>query len=539
MRVKMKNKWTTGKVAALKEVDQLYKRSCFTPVNVKNLSNRERRKAQVAIMLLTQKTMSKEIKGRMVFNGKPTREWLSREDTSSPTASLEAIFLTATIDAKEERDVMTMDIPNAFIQTEIPQPKNGDDRVIMKITGELVDLLIKLSPCTYEGYVVYENQRKVIYVVVLRAIYGMLVASLLFYKKLRKDLENIGFIFNPYDPCVANRVISGSQHTIRFHVDDVMSSHENPKVNDEFGKWANKMYGEFGEVKITRGKVHEYLGMTFNFSRNKEVHIKMEDYIKRLLDDFPRQWRTSDVASTPAANNLFDQGIGKKLDNIDSEQFHTTVAKTLFVAKRARPDILPTVSVLTTRVRHPNTSDWNKLIRLLKYLNGTRGDYLTLRADDLRIIKWYVDVSFAVHPDFKSHTGGMMTMGKGAIQSISKKQKLNTRSTTEAELVGPDDCSQQILWTVLFMEEQGYNILKNILYQDNKSTILLEKNGRKSAGKRSRALNIRYFWMVDQIKKGNIDVKYCNTIEMIGDYMSKPLQGALFIKFRNKIMGKD
>ena len=164
---------------------------------------------------------------------------------------------------------------------------------------------------------------------------------------------------------------------------------------------------------------------------------------------------------------------------------------------------------------------------------------MKLRADDLKIIKWYVDVSFAVHPDFKSHTGGIMTMGKGAIQSISKKQKLNTRSTTESELVGPDDCSQQILWTALFMEEQGYNILRNILYQDNKSTILLEKNGRKSAGKRSRALNIRYFWMVDQIKKGNIDVKYCTTLEMIGVYMSKPLQGALFIKFRYKIMGKD
>ncbi len=82
-----------------------------------------------------------------------------------------------------------------------------------------------------------------------------------------------------------------------------------------------------------------------------------------------------------------------------------------------------------------------------------------------------------MHPDFKSHTGGMMTMGKAAIQSISKKQKLNTRSTTEAEVVGSDDCSQQILWTVLFMEEQGYKILRNILYQDNKSTILLEKNG--------------------------------------------------------------
>ena len=79
----------------------------------------------------------------------------------------------------------------------------------------------------------------------------------------------------------------------------------------------------------------------------------------------------------------------------------------------------------------------------------------------------------------QSHTGSVMTMGKGVIQSISKKQKLNTRCITEAELVRPDDCSQQILWTALFMEKQGSNILRNILHQDNKSTILLEKNGRK------------------------------------------------------------
>jgi len=95
----------------------------------------------------------------------------------------------------------------------------------------------------------------------------------------------------------------------------------------------------------------------------------------RLLNDFPSHWRTTDIANTPAANNLFYKGIGKKLDNVKSEQFHTTVAKALFVAKRARPDILPTVSVLTTRVRNPNVSDRNKLIRLLKYINATRGEY--------------------------------------------------------------------------------------------------------------------------------------------------------------------
>ena len=122
----------------------------------------------------------------------------------------------------------------------------------------------------------------------------------------------------------------------------------------------------------------------------------------------------------------------------------------------------------------------------MKYLNGTREDKLILSADDLHVIKWYVDCAFAVHPDFKSHTGGNMTYGRGAPISMSRKQKLNTRSSTEAELVGPDGLSTMILWTRLFMQEQGYDIQKNIvLYQDNMSTILLENTGKKSSSKRT------------------------------------------------------
>ena len=108
-------------------------------------------------------------------------------------------------------------------------------------------------------------------------------------------------------------------------------------------------------------------------------------------------------------------------------------------------------------------------------------------------MKWYVDASFAVHPDFRSHTGAVMTLGEGSIIAINKKQKLNTRSSTEAELLGADDAATIILWTSLFMEQQGYPLDKNILFQDNKSAILLECNGKRSAGKRSRALNVRYF----------------------------------------------
>ena len=151
--------------------------------------------------------------------------------------------------------------------------------------------------------------------------------------------------------------------------------------------------------------------------------------------------------------------------------------------------------MLCTRVKEPNKDDWRKLTDVLLYLNGTRNDKLILSADDLRIIKWFIDASFAVHPDFKSHTGGGMTFGKGTVQSQSRKQKLNTRSSTEAELVGVDDMSVMVLWTRLFMEAQGYEIKQNILYQDNKSTILLEKNGKRSSSKRTRAFNIRYFFL--------------------------------------------
>jgi hypothetical protein len=145
-------------------------------------------------------------------------------------------------------------------------------------------------------------------------------------------------------------------------------------------------------------------------------------------------------------------------------------------------------------VRQPNEDDWRKLKQLIKYINGTRKDKIILSVDDLHVIKWYVDAAFAVHPDFKSHTGGNMTYGQGAPISMSRKQKLNTRSSTEAELVGPDDLSVLILWTRLFMQSQGYEIDKNILFQDSKSTILLEQNSKRSSSSRTRAINIQYFF---------------------------------------------
>ena len=216
--------------------------------------------------------------------------------------------------------------------------------------------------------------------------------------------------------------------------------------------------------------------------------------------------------------------------------FHHNTAKLLFLSKRARPDIQTAVAFLTTRVKLPDRDDYKKLARVMKYLRATVDLSLILEADDLNVVKWWVDGSFAVHPDMKSHTGATMLLGKGSLYSASTRQKLNTKSSTEAELVAVNDAMPQVLWTRYFLEAQGYDVKESTIYQDNQSAILLEKNGKRSSGKRTRHLNIRYFFVADRVKAGEVGIKYCPTGDMLGDFFTKPLQGSLFRRFRNEVL---
>ena len=137
----------------------------------------------------------------------------------------------------------------------------------------------------------------------------------------------------------------------------------------------------------------------------------------------------------------------------------------------------------------------------------------------------------------QGHTGGGLTLGRGFPIVTSTKQKVNTRSSTESELVGVDDMMPLILWTRYFLKEQGYNVSDNVIFQDNKSTMLLERNGRASSSKRTKHINVRYFFITDRITKGEVRVQWCPTKDMVADFMTKPLQGSLFKKFRDLIMG--
>jgi hypothetical protein len=383
-----------------------------------------------------------------------------------------------------------------------------------------------------------EKGRKVLYVRLAKALYGTIRAALLFYRKLSETLTSWGFIINPYDPCVVNKMIGGKQCTILWHVDDLKISHVRLPVVKEIIQRLNEVFGKEAPMTEWIGKVHDYLGMRIDYSVPGKVKISQLEYLQEVLAELPKDM--DGTATSPAASHLFEVSNTPELLGPEAaEMFHCNVAKLLFVCQRSRPDIQTAVAFLSSRVQAPDKDDYKKLRRVMQYIRGSLEQVRTMEADGTGIAKWWIDASFAVHPDMRGHTGGVLSLGKGAAYTTSKSQKINTRSSTESELVGVYDVLPQVLWTRNFLEAQGYDIKDSVIYQDNKSTILLAENGRASSSKRTRHINIRYFFVTDLAKSGQVKIEHCPTQDMVSDYFTKPLQGAAFRKLRQLIMNSE
>lgn len=237
-----------------------------------------------------------------------------------------------------------------------------------------------------------------------KALYGCVVSALLWYELFSDTLKGIGFEINPYDMCVANKMINGKQCTIVWYVDDVKVSHEDENIVKDI---MDKIASKFGGIKPNIGNNQTYLGMDIIFNDNKTVTIAIEDYIKEVIGKFDTVSHVSSAVSTPAQHNLFTVDTRfPRLDEKKSEVFHHCVAKLLYVSKRCRLDILTAISFLCTRVTCSTEEDWFKLKRLIRYLFGTLNRSLCVGADDITWMNILIDASYAVHPDMKSHTGG-------------------------------------------------------------------------------------------------------------------------------------
>jgi hypothetical protein len=331
-----------------------------------------------------------------MVGGNKQRDYITKEDVSSPMVLAEAVMLTCMIDALEDQDIVVIDIPNAFVQTVL---EDEEHHVVICIREPLVDILVSITPDVYGPYVSTNKAgQKVLLVQCLNAVYGTMVAALLYYEKFVKSLTKQGYKINPYDGCVANKVVKGKQVMVCFHINDCKISHKSSAVIDDMIAWLRTEYKSIFEdgswqMKVHRGKTHKYLGMLLDFSHKGQCGVTMYDYIDVILQAYDLvikdhsdgyQIVEKNCAKTSTApDNLFVVNEDyKKPSNVAAAAFHTIVAKALYVTKRARLDISLATAFLTMQVRSPNIEDWEKLRHLMEYLRGDRERPLILGADN-------------------------------------------------------------------------------------------------------------------------------------------------------------
>jgi hypothetical protein len=244
-------------------------------------------------------------------------------------------------------------------------------------------------------------------------------------------------VANPYDQCVFNKFdeVTGTQMTVVLHVDDLMVTSVSKNQLDDFHAYLNSVYPE---TSSKHGSIVSYLGMSFDFTTPGEVRVTMDNCVQDILQSCGQV----SAKPSPAASTLFYvREDAVKATEEQRKQFHTSVAKMLYLAKRVRPECLTAVAFLATRVHACDVDDLAKLRRLLGYVKATANRGIALRIGEYMTVHAYIDAAYGVHADSgKSHTGCAIVLGEvGALFAKSSKQKIVTKSSTEAELVGLSD----------------------------------------------------------------------------------------------------
>ena len=418
-----------------------------------------------------------------------------------------------------------MDFTAAYLNADMPLDKDGDP-VVMVLEAHIAAIAIEVEP-EWKQYLTKGGR---LYVRVDKAVYGFATSGKLWYDLLTSALREFKFEPNPEDPCVWNGEIDGDKLSLAMHVDDKLIAATSVAAIHKLNDFMNS---KFDAVTLVEGKKLDFLGMVLDFSTPGQLSVMTPGLEKSLLIGIKGK------APTPAEDNLFK--IDDKSEPLDVEQkalLHSNVMALMFMAKRSRPDILLAVSFLTTRVLNPTQQDMSKLMRVMRYLNATRGKHVVLKPDDTIKVTAFIDASYAPHPDAKSHAGAFITLGTGPIYVRSSKTKLVLKSSTEAELVALSDMAGELVWTRSFLIGQGLKIGPVLTYQDNKSTIILAERG-KNHSPRTKHIAVRYFFIKDRIEQGDIALEYLPTAKMIADLLTKPLQGEQFRTLCAALLGME
>lgn len=507
------------------ELQQMVDRNVWLPVKPEDLSRRRYKRIIRSSMFLKEKFLAngnfEKLKARLVAGGNMQEKEL-HDSVASPTISTVAVFILLALAAMSNKHIATIDVGAAYLEVEIGD-NDAEGEVLMYLEPFVAKVLCDIDP---KVETCKDEQGRVV-VKLTRALYGLVQSAKLWYEKLKGVLEAAGFTINPHDPCVLNKMFNGKQITIGIHVDDLLVTCELEEGIDEVYR---VLSAEFREVKINRGIEHSYLGMRV-VKHDHGIDVDMEAYLRDVM----KACNISGSAKAAHKPNLFmENEDDRKLNDEQKKTYHSWVMKILYAAKRCRPDVLLTTSYLSSKVQEPREKDMESLMQMLKYLNTTASRKLHFRRGQRLNVVGSVDAAYAVHADGRSRTGILVIMAGATILAKSSKQKMSTKSSTEAEVVALSDGASEVLWVLMFLEAQGHDVKPGIIQQDNRSVITLMSKPKVQAN-RTKHLSARDGFVRDRIGAGELVLADTRSDKMAADALTKPVVGKQ-LKFCTDIM---
>eukprot|EP00590_Aulacoseira_subarctica_P009802 CAMPEP_0172437550 /NCGR_PEP_ID=MMETSP1064-20121228/72318_1 /TAXON_ID=202472 /ORGANISM="Aulacoseira subarctica , Strain CCAP 1002/5" /LENGTH=551 /DNA_ID=CAMNT_0013186027 /DNA_START=121 /DNA_END=1777 /DNA_ORIENTATION=- len=360
-------------------------------------------------------------KERLVADGRQDRALYPNK--SSPTLSIHSLFTVLAFYAGLTGYLMSkVDIKGAFVQTPMTGPE-----IYLRLNKKIACHVVGLYP-EYASFLQPDGS---LLTQMLKAMYGCVQASSLWFALLMKLLLSKGYVGSEVDPCVLRRASGGQIFCILIHVDDLLifaSEAETERIR-------NFCTVAFTTITMLIANSLSYLCMQLLW-KDGTFTLDMDFYVEQVLKD----WMHVANRSGPGLRDTFKIDEASKLLLEKPRQlFHSTVARLLYLAKRVRTDTITVVSFLCTRVTKVTEEDQAKLERLLGFLKRTKTQKLYTGAMRNNQHKAWIDAAFALHFDSKSHTGVLFVIGGVVIYISSRKQKCIAKSPTEAELVGLTD----------------------------------------------------------------------------------------------------
>jgi hypothetical protein len=440
-----------------------------------------------------------KFKARLVAKGYSQKADIDYTETFSPVIRFDTIRVMLSVAAKEKLHLAQFDIKTAFLY------------------GELEETIYMRQPEGFEDGTARVCKLN-------KSLYGLKQSPRCWNKRFKSFLDKHGLIQSAADPCLFISMTKGHKLMVALYVDDGLVACQD---KDDLTRFLTELKSEF---KVTVSDALCFLGLQIIQREDGSVVVSQANYARRLLHKF----NMSDC--NPVATPI-DKGhdSGEADDVIISEKvpYREAVGSLMYLVTGTRPDLAYAVSVVSRSLDKPSSRDWEKVKRIFRYLKGTVSMAILYRSDvEADVLLAYSDADYAGDIESRRSTSGVICqyMG-GPITWLSQRQKCVALSTTEAEFIAANEAAKELTWLSRLLHEITVLTEIPLLRVDNLSALKLVKN--PIFHKRSKHIDVRYFFIRDKIEDGTLVIEHVASEEQIADIFTKPLAKDRFQKLRS------